>query len=264
MTEDRRLTTPNTAELVDVSCFVGPWPFRGGLATDPAQVKRALRRVGVTHALVSPASILHRTPDAANQMWSQAVAGDPFFAFVPVVDPTCASPITRVRAAFPDARAVRIMPGPHGYPLDAATGLAALAAQNGLSVIVQWRMLDVRMAHPQAVFDDPDVAAVHAFVSAAPDTRFVLAGALREELVDLLARGLPPNVWYDVSFAEGLGLLHAIGDGPDASRVLCGSHAPIHAPAALAAKFTAEPLDPDTMDRYGSRNAEEAGLVASR
>lgn len=246
--------------MYDVSAFVGHWPFRDLKYGDPDLLQRRLEQVGITHALVSPAeTVLQRSPQVANRVWAERLAGNPWFSFVPVANPAQAS-ASAVFDQTPSV-AIRLMPGPHGYGLDQARDLIAEAGERDIAVILQWRMIDVRMAHPDVVHRELTAAEIRRVSDAHPDTRFLVAGARHIEIEQVLDPA-PDNVWCDVSHAEAPAVLRRLITRHGVDHLVCGTHAPIHVPEALVPKLAASDLTTDELAAIGEGNARRLFTLA--
>ncbi|HIT75203.1 MAG TPA: amidohydrolase family protein [Candidatus Avipropionibacterium avicola] len=246
--------------IIDTAAFVGSWPFRPLPDSGPEALKARLQRAGIAHALVSPVeTVLQRSPQTANRVWAARLADDPFFSFVPVADPAQAGAVQVLDQA--EAPAVRLLPGPHGYGLDQARDLATEAGRRDVAVILQWRMIDVRMAHPDVVHRELTAPEVRSLAEACPDTRFLVAGARQPEVAAVLADG-PANLWCELSTVESPNVVRRLIEAYGIDRLLCGTHAPIHVPEALAAKLAAADLSEGEQEVLGHRTAEELFRLA--
>ncbi len=246
--------------MYDTSAFVGQWPFRNLRYGDPELLQQRLERVGITHAFVSPAeTVLQRSPQAANRRWADQLADNPWFSFVPVVNPA-QSAAAAVFDQTPSA-AIRLMPGPHGYGLDRARELIGEAGERDIAVILQWRMIDVRMAHPDVVHRELTAAEIRGVADAHPNTRFLVAGARPPE-IDQVLDGAPGNVWCDISHAEAPVVVRKLIASHGVVSLVCGTHAPIHVPEALVAKLAASDLTEDELAAIGEGNARRLFALA--
>lgn len=246
--------------LVDVSCFVGSWPFRELPLSDPERLRNRLQANGVSHALVSPLeAVLHRSPRIANARWADRLAGDDFFTLVPVADPRLPG-ATGIFDDFPAARAIRVLPGAEQ---DRLGEFVAAAGEHDRTVIVQTRMIDARMDHPDLTHHEITGDTVRRLAADSPRTKIVVAGARMPEITALL-EDRPANLWCEVSCAETASLFRRLIDGFGADPLLCGTHAPIHVVEALSAKLAGAELTETERDAISYRNAVDAGVIADR
>lgn len=249
-----------TPSIVDTSCFVGAWPFRLMPLADHEALRGRLRANGIGTALVSPLdAVLQRTPRATNLEWGARLAGDDLFQFVPVANPSQAG-AEEVFDDWPDARAVRILPGPHGFTPEDAAGLVAAAGERDRTVIVQWRVIDARMAHPDVAHREPTVDQLKVLASSCPRTRIVVAGARMAEITPLLAEQRD-NLWFEISNVEAPNAVRRMINSGGGERLLCGTQAPVHVIEALGAKLAAADLTMEEAAAIAHRNAAAAGLL---
>ncbi|MFX4273634.1 hypothetical protein ACQBAR_04125 [Propionibacteriaceae bacterium Y1685] len=246
-------------ELVDVAAFVGEWPFRRVPGTTPASLRSLQEKVGVTHVLVSPIQAMFQpVGHAENRYWATELADNPFFTFVPVLNPSlpgAEQELTQWQGP------VRLLPGAHDYALDTMVDWVRAAGEQGSTVLVQVRMEDQRTAHHRFVLPEVSVDAIASVAEAAPDTRLVVVGARPPEIVAICHRTKPGQVWADFSQAEQLDLVRRLTDQVGAERLLVGSHAPIYVAEAIPAKLDVADLTDDELTAVRIGNARAAGLV---
>jgi predicted TIM-barrel fold metal-dependent hydrolase len=246
----------------DASVFTGPWPFATGEHESLPALVTILQKVGITAAAVSPArAILAPEPEAHNAALAQALddlGGVPVaFVPVPVIDPS--SPIWRdhlatCRALFGDAlRAVKIVPNYQSVDLHdpCAVALAHELARQGLTLCIQMRMADERAHHPLMKVLGVEPAAILALAARAPELPILACGPY---LAELPALAPAPNIHAELSFVESGFLLRGALAALGSDRLLLGTHAPLHYPAAGVAKLTSDELSPDDLARIGRAN----------
>lgn len=249
--------------MIDTSCFVGSWPFRALALADLTVLRARLQANGITHALVSPLeSVLQRSAQVSNRLWAARLSGDEFFTFVPVLNPAQAGALDELDA-WPQATAVRLLPGPHGYRLDdpATVELVRAAGDLGRTVIVQVRMIDQRMAHPDVVHREVTPDEVRDLAAACPGTRLVVAAARPAEIIAMLAEPRSGQVWCDLSHCEQPDVVRRLITAVGVDRLLCGTHAPVHVVEALGAKLVSADLTDAEAAALARENAAAAGLV---
>ena len=253
--------TDRDGVIVDASCFVGAWPFRNMPLADPEALRARLRANGVGRALVSPLdAVLQRTPRASNQEWGARLADDELFEFVPVANPA-QSGAAQVFDDWPEVPAVRILPGPHGHQPEETIDFVGIAGERDRTVIVQVRVIDARMDHPDLEHREPTVEGLCTLASSCPGTRIVVAGARMPEIMGLQADG-PTNLWCEISNVEAPNAVRRMIDAGGGARLLCGTQAPVHVVEALGAKLAAADLDEGETAALSFRNAAAAGLIA--
>lgn len=254
--------TSSRGSIVDTSCFVGAWPFRIMPLADPEALRARLHANGIGRALVSPLeALLQRTPRVSNLEWGARLADDGMYEFVPVANPAQGG-ADKVFADWPEARAVRILPGPHNHRPETVVDFATAAGEHDRTVIVQVRMIDARMAHPDLEHREPTVDQLRTLASSCPRTRIVVAGARMPEVMTLLTDGAP-NLWFEISNVESQNAVRRMINAGGGDQLLCGTQAPVHVVEALGAKLAAADLTEDEHAAVSYRNAVAAGLVGS-
>ncbi len=201
---------PNFAE-VDVSAWIGSYPFRDVPHPDPEVLVRVLERERVARAWVGwLPSAWQRDPSAGNARLLSALAPwrdvlDP----APAVRPDWPGWMTELaKQADAGAAAIRVYPaqwglGP-GHP--ALSELAHACHSAGLPLHITVRVEDVRQRHPHDVAGDVPAATVRALARANTGCTLVISGAGRE-LIEEVAWGLTPGeralVWFDFGWVWG-------------------------------------------------------------
>jgi len=183
---------------VDVSAWIGPYPFREVPHPDPEVLVRVLERERVRQAWVGwLPSAWQRDPAAGNQRLLEAL--DPWR---PVLVPAVA-----VRPDWPHwerelasgvaagAESVRCYPaqwglGP-GHP--ALTRLAAGCAEAGVALHITVRVEDLRQRHPLDSAGDVPAATVRTLARTNTGARLVVSGAGREFIEE---------VWWGLTVEE--------------------------------------------------------------
>jgi predicted TIM-barrel fold metal-dependent hydrolase len=255
----------------DVSAFVGAWPFRHLPDTDsPTALEKRLRQWGVTQAYVSPLeALLDADPMPMNRLWASRLAESSFFRLVPVLNPSLPTDAERVlseiRILPGDISAVRLHPNYHSYSLgeDAVRVLTQKAGEQGVIVIVQVQMQDIRGMHPLLRVTDTDPGSILALARACPDTTVVAAG-LRWGPANNLARNAAEEadhrLYIEISHLECVDPLRRFIDQFGTDRLLSGSHAPLLTPAALRMKLDAARLSADEREAVTTGNARKVGF----
>lgn len=225
-------------KLVDVSAFLGHWPFRA-VSRTASEMKADLQGVGIQRAwIASLDAFFHPDPTAANDALAQAAGGDAFFCPLAVINPAVYGWEKQIEHARKNAfRGWKISPNYHGYDVsgDLAASIATLAAQASLPLCIQMRLQDERGHHPLMKVPGVPAQAIVELAKKVPQAKIVACAPYMSEL-KILAQA--PNIWAELSFAEsGQSLNDALTHLP-ANRLLFGSHAPLHYPAAEAAKLS--------------------------
>jgi predicted TIM-barrel fold metal-dependent hydrolase len=248
--------------MFDASAFAGPWPFGDGRHETLSGLAACLHAAGVEAAAVSPArAVLAPEPMAASRLLLDAVAGQRdevrLIVPVPIVDPSLACWREHLAECVERSggrmRAVKIVPNYHGYrPVDdAAHELAQELARRGLTLCVQMRMADERAHHPLMKVPGVDATDVVKLASSLPDLPILVCGAYMAELATFAPQ---PTIHAELSFVESGYLLRDAVTALGADRLLLGTHAPLHYPAAGVAKLSSDELDPADFHRISRGN----------
>lgn len=195
----------------DVSCWIGPYPFRYLPHPDPDVLVRVLARERVDAAWVGHLpSAFYRDPTPGNDALYAAL--EPHRAMLhpaPVVRPDWPSWERVLREAVDrGAPAVRAYPpqwsmGPHDPAMHA---LAAACAEAGVVLQLTVRFEDLRQRHWMDTAGDLTAAHVRSIARATRTARVVVTGAGRE-MVEEVHWGLTPDeqsrVSWDISWIWG-------------------------------------------------------------
>jgi len=206
------MTAPTTLFAhVDVSAWIGGYPFREAPHPDPEVLVRVLQRERVARAWVGwLPSAWQRDPSEGNARLLQALA-----PWRDVLDPAPA-----VRPDWPGwqrelakqveggATSIRTYPAQWGLgPGDPGlTALAHACREVGLPMHITVRVEDLRQRHLHDVAGDVPAATVRALARAGTGCRFVISGAGRD-VIEEVAWGLTPEeralVWFDFGWVWG-------------------------------------------------------------
>lgn len=151
-------------------------------------------------------------------------------------------------------RGIKILPNYHAYSVmdSSVHQLAEMLADRGLVLSIQVRMNDERSHHPMMKVPAVPAAEIAQLAAAHPQLDILVCGAYMGELARY---NESPNVGVELSFVEtGKGLAAALEVIP-ASRLLFGSHAPLHYVAAGTVKVGEDGVAGDITD-------EVRGMVA--
>jgi predicted TIM-barrel fold metal-dependent hydrolase len=243
-------------KIVDFSAWTGHWgsfPVPGSVE----QVRDAVRRVGVERICLAPLdAVWGHNPHVCNEVVYQAARRHADITAVPVIDPTIATWEGEVQRAV-EGRAgfVKLCPAYSGYSVDAAADLFAQLADVELPVMVQVRIEDARRNHPLAVVADVAVDGITAMAQRYRELTVIVGGAATASLLGL-AQALPdiPNLFADISQADGMDALQRLVDAGLGERLLFGTHAPLFEPLGALARVLPE-LDDGTARAILSGNA---------
>ncbi|GAC1517238.1 MAG: hypothetical protein NVS1B4_16700 [Gemmatimonadaceae bacterium] len=196
---------------MDVSAYVGQFPFRHLPHPDADVLVRVLAREGLRGAWVGHLpSAFHRDPAAGNEaLYTMIAAHQPLLSPVPIVRPDWPGWEATLREAVDHgAVAVRAYPQHHGQGSnDPVLGaLAHAAADAGLVILLTVRFEDLRQRHALDVAGDLPAATVRTIARASTRARIVVTGA-SAEFIQEVHWGLTPDeqsrIWYDFAWVWG-------------------------------------------------------------
>lgn len=206
------MSTPGGGRI-DVSTWIGPYPFREVPHPEPAILaQRVLEREGFTGAWTGALpGAFHRDPNPSNGALYRAL--EPYrdrLNPAPVVRPDWPRwEATLQEAVREGAHSVRAYPAQWGlgprHP--ALAELAIACGEAALALHVTVRFEDLRQRHPMDVAGDVSAAVLRG-IARLPGSRchLVVAGAGRE-LIEETHWGLTPaeqrRVWYDFGWTWG-------------------------------------------------------------
>lgn len=253
--------------IVDVSTFVGAYPFRLVPGARAEDLLRQLDRLRIDRAWVGHlAAPWHRDPRPANAELRRALS--PYAARllpVPTVHPGLPGWEADLAAARAEgAPAVRTYPGQQG--LDAAgaemRALVLAAAEQRTPVVLTDRFEDRRQAHPLDVAPPLPAAALRQLARLSPDARLLVTHAGRS-VIEEVHFGLTPSeaetLLWEVSWIWGppedhlAALLDAVGDG----RFTFGTGMPLRIGDGARAKLDLLDAPHDCVTRLTGGNLRE-------
>jgi predicted TIM-barrel fold metal-dependent hydrolase len=252
--------------VIDVNAFIGTWPSHPVIG-DLKAVRDSLRAYGVDRIFVSPLEAAWcRNPHRFNQSLYRAVEAFDDVWPVPVLDPTVATwrkeldrAVGATHASSIEVRLVRLLPAYSPYKLSEADALLEALTVEGLGAIVQTRLEDPRRQHPLAQVPDVPAAEVVDAAERHPDLTVIIGGPRAGEIRALKDRLLGlPNLYADVSQAEGIDVLPGLVKEGLTAKLVFGSHAPIFIPHAALSRVLTD-LDNETAAAILGGNA--AGIL---
>jgi len=248
--------------IVDVSAFIGPYPFRHVPSATPEGLLREMDRLGIDVAWVGHLGApWHRDPRPANaELRGWLAPHGQRLRPVPTVHPGLPGWEDDVAAAAAaGAPAVRVYPGQQGFDPAGGAMQALLAAvgRRGLALVLTVRFEDQRQQHPLDVAAPLPAAALRALARSSPPARIVVTHADRA-LVEEVHFGLTADeasrIVWDVSWIWGPPedhlalLLETVGD----RRFVLGSGMPLRIGDGVMAKL-------DLLDAPADRRARLTG-----
>lgn len=253
--------------IVDVSTFVGPYPFRlvpGAMAED---LLRQLDRLRIDRAWVGHlAAPWHRDPRPANaELLRLLHPHAPRLLPVPTVHPALPGWEDDLSVAEDSgAPAVRVYPCQQG--LDPAgpdlQALVAAAAERPVPIILTDRFEDSRQAHPLDVASPLPAAALRQLARISPDARLLVTHAGRAVIEEVHFGLTPPEagtLLWEISWIWGppeddlAALLDTVGD----RRFTFGTGMPLRIGDGALAKLDLLDAPPERLGRLTSGNLRE-------
>ena len=200
------MTTSAFAD-VDVSAWIGPYPFREVPHPEPEVLVRVLAREGVARAWVGwLPTMWQRDPAAGNARLVEALAphADVLAPAVAIRPDWPAWERELARGLSAGAESVRAYPAQWGMgPGHPALGrLAGACAEAGVPLHLTVRVEDLRQRHPHDVAGDVPAATVRALARARTGATLVVSGAGRE-FIEEVWWGLTPEEQARVCFDFG-------------------------------------------------------------
>jgi predicted TIM-barrel fold metal-dependent hydrolase len=232
--------------VIDVSAFVGSYPFRRVPCTSARALRRALERINITEAWVTHLpGLFWRDPGEGNPWLYRTCDEEPRFRPVPLVHPGLPGWERELdEAVRRRAPAVRCDPGylalaPAGPEMRA---LVRSAAEHRLALLLAVRLEDGRQRHPNDVAPELPAASVRQLLREHSAARLLVTHADRgfvEEVHFGSTRQEAERIWWDISWIWGPPedhlalLLRTVGP----ARFLFGSGQPLRLPENAVAKL---------------------------
>ncbi len=249
---------------IDVSAFLGAYPYRRVPGTSPHALRQAMERVAIDAAWVSHLpSLFWRNPAEGNAWLYETAAGEPRFKPVPAVHPGVGGwEAVLGEAADHGAPAVRCDPTHYGLdPVGAEMRvLAAACSAARLPLLLAVRLEDARQRHPHDLAPELPAAAVRALLRSDDDVRLIVTHADRAFVEEVHFGSTPEaaaRVWWDISWIWGPPedhletLLQTIG----VERFVFGTGQPLRLPEASVAKLDLLDVAPAAREAIESGNA---------
>ncbi len=215
--------------ILDTNVWCGRWHSRKLSFNTPDKLEQHLRTSGITRAVISTAdAVFVGDPQPWNDDLSRSLSGrESFFIHAPVINPTLAhwDDVLTAYAADP-ARAVRLLPGCHGYSINSSELLPffRMCSRLGFTVLIQMRMEDERDQHRLVQVPPVGTEEIIELAGGFPDTDFLCLSACFSEAV-ALSSGVE-NLYVDISFTEKMNTVAELIARVPVSQVVFGSHSP--------------------------------------
>ncbi|MBP1996875.1 amidohydrolase family protein [Paenibacillus eucommiae] len=170
---------------VDVTVFLGQWPFRYKTSAAAGDLSAMCDRLGLTGMCVSHiASVFgHDTRSGNEALLAEAAGDDRLWPFV-ILNPGQSGWQRELTwAAESGARGVRLVPGFHDYKLgDASVAeLTAALRELGLPLQICARLQDLRLQHPKFVTAEVPLHELAELITAASDLPLLISGLNKPE-----------------------------------------------------------------------------------
>jgi predicted TIM-barrel fold metal-dependent hydrolase len=251
---------------IDVTTFLGAYPFRDVGAPNPAALAQEMERVGTTAAWVSHLdAVYRRNPDGGNAAVYAAAELDPRLRAVPAIHPSLPGWIAALEEAVArGVPAVRCDPTLYGLPPvdDGMRELLAACATRALPVMMAVRLEDLRQRQPEDIAVDLPAWAVRRLIRSHPAIRLVITHADRDFIEQVHFGSTPQEaarILWDISWVWGPPedhlelLLRTVG----IARFTFGTGMPLRLPETSLARL-------DLLDlNAGSRQQIIAGNLSS-
>ena len=244
--------------IIDLNAYAGHWPFHP-VVGDLETVRASLRAYGVDRVCISPLEAAwRRNPHVCNAEVYRAAERFEDVWPVPVLDPTVATWREELARAVrqPKVRLVKLLPAYSPYALPEADALLEAVARAKLCAILQTRLDDPRRQHPLAQVPDLPASEVADAAERHPGLTVIAGGPRAAEIRSLRERFQKiPNLYADVSQADGLDTVRALVDAGLTEKLLFGSHAPLFIPYAALSRVAID-LPDDAATAILGGNAE--------
>ena len=234
--------------IIDVNAWTGHcWalPVDGSVEA----VCASLHAVDVRTCFMSPsAAAWFPNPHACNANVYEAADEQVNISPVPALSPRVTTWRDELDSAVthPDVKAVKLLPAYHGYDLKDSGELLAELSKAALVVIVQTRLEDPRRHHPLAQVPDVEAEAVVEAAETFGDLNFIIGGPRSYGITSLTDKLIGmPNLWTDVSQADGMDQVKLFVEAGLTSKLLFGSHAPFLIPHSAVLRVVNDLKDAD-------------------
>ena len=232
----------NAGAVIDANVSLGRWPFQRFSAETAGELSRHLEVQGIQLGVAaSVEAALFPDPFVCNKALLRSARRFKNILPLATVNPLVANweDNARLAEAAGWARAVKILPGYHGYKLSAKPllRLAEKLTRRDLGLVVQARLEDERSHFHRMRIPPVRPAEVIGLAGRFPSLRVLsLCGYINE--IAALA-GSKTAVSVEISFAERLNTLEELLKVLPANRVFFGSHTPFFYTAAALMKLRA-------------------------
>ena len=260
---------------IDVNSFLGEWPSRRLNGSPPpprpdlvSQRLMLMDRLEIDHAAVSLLEgVWLKDSGTANDELHQLTRGHtnrffPVYTLNPTF-PTWREHLGRCVASYGLTRgtcAIRLLPGYHGYALDAAGDCLDRLAELDVPVLLTIQLEDARMQHPGMRVPDVKPDAIVDAIQRRPKLRWLVVNCLSAQIT-AICKQLPEDgqVWFDIARVQGpLDCVRLLRDQVSARRLVFGTNLPLHVPHSPIMELADARLSPEEDAVIRSGNARTA------
>lgn len=250
-------------QMTDLNCDCGPFAFREHAVTTAAELREALRALGITRAVVgSAAAITYASPHPANERLAAELAAlaDPALVPAAVLNPHYpGAPADLQRCADLGFRALKLYPTYHAYDVTSHETLRLMeeAGERGWPVLLNVRVEDERHHHPlMQVAPLPMEAAITAARNV-PGVKIVLCSGNNGEIARFLGEVARDDVYAELSWIKGpLNATEDLVEKVGSRQLLFGSHLPFSMAQTALAKVREAFISDEQKADLLWRNAE--------
>jgi predicted TIM-barrel fold metal-dependent hydrolase len=254
-------------EVIDVSGFLGRWPFRGIPRSSNDDLHRQAERLHIRKVVVSSFENLfwENAADAARE-FARSIEGDELLVHFPIVNPVFPGVLDDLKRLQDERpfRGVRLLSNYHGYSLTdpAVDRLIDWTRRQGLIVQVFRRIVDERLHWMLKVPPVPDEQ-LNDLVRRHAEQQFIMSALWFNEIAGLFeTMGKPAHVRFDVSRCRGpeewpAKLIASVPGG----QLVFGSLWPLQVIRSTLEELLHAPIDEGSRSMILSQNA--AGLIGA-
>jgi predicted TIM-barrel fold metal-dependent hydrolase len=249
---------------IDVSAFVGAYPFRRVPGTSPDGIVGAMDRTGIDEAWVTHLpGIFWRDPHDGNRWLLDTCRGHARLRAIPAVQPELPG-WERVLAAARASAVPAVRSDPTFYGIapagPAMRALAAACGEADIPLVLAVRLEDGRQRHPNDAAAELPAAAVRALLRSNPAVRLLVTHADRPFIEEVHFGSTPEEarrIWWDISWVWGPPedhletLLRTMGP----ARFVLGTGQPLRIAETGLAKLDLLDLSPAEREAIEWRNA---------
>jgi hypothetical protein len=238
-------------KFIDTNLWIGNWPFAPLSRNEVKEVSRRLSRFDIDTAFVSTFECVFQVdPMPGNRSLRKTVARRRRLRALPVLNPGVAAWRDHLDelADWPETKAIRLLPGYHGYRLDSRSTRACVEAlqSRGIRVLATARLIDER-------HEPPALGQWEGFLEFASSANPLIQGLSVHELRALSEFGRRFSA--DISFAEWEDTLRVLKGFMSTTRIMFGSLSPLQVLQAQIDKIRLSSLALNQREKVANLNA---------